>query len=41
MPFKEILSNKNIQIYHGSDTIVENPVKKEPVRALDLIMKKL
>lgn len=35
MQFKEILSNKNIKIYHGSDTIVESPIIKQPVRALD------
>ena len=35
MSFKEILINKNLLIYHGSDVIVENPKIIQPVRALD------
>ena len=35
MEFKDILNKKNILIYHGSDTIVENPKITQPVRALD------
>jgi hypothetical protein len=33
--FKDILSSKNIQIYHGSDTLVKEPKIIQPVRALD------
>jgi hypothetical protein len=35
IPFKEILSSKNIKIYHGSDILIENPKIIQPVRALD------
>ena len=35
MLFKEILSNKILIAYHGSDVIVENPRIIQPVRALD------
>lgn len=35
MLFKEILSNKETIIYHGSDTVVNNPKIIQPVRALD------
>ena len=30
-----ILSDKNTEIYHGSDTIVDNPQIVQPIRALD------
>jgi hypothetical protein len=33
--FKEILSSKEIKIYHGSDTLVKIPKIIQPVRALD------
>ena len=33
--FKEILSNNNIKIYHGSDALVKEPRIMQPVRALD------
>jgi hypothetical protein len=32
---KDIFTEKNIQVYHGSDMIVDNPKIKQPVRALD------
>jgi hypothetical protein len=32
---KEILSSKNIQVYHGSDIIIKTPKIIQPVRALD------
>jgi gamma-glutamylcyclotransferase (GGCT)/AIG2-like uncharacterized protein YtfP len=32
---KDILGQKNIQVYHGSDTIVDKPKIQQPVRALD------
>jgi len=35
MQFKDIQINKNTLIYHGSDTIIDNPKIKQPVRALD------
>jgi len=35
MEFKEILNNKNTIVYHGSDTITDFPIIKQPVRALD------
>jgi len=35
MEYKDILNNKNTIIYHGSDTIVDIPIIKQPVRALD------
>ena len=33
--FKNILAAENIQVYHGSDVLVENPGVIQPVRALD------
>ena len=33
--FKDIITEKNIKVYHGSDMIVDNPKIKQPVRALD------
>jgi hypothetical protein len=33
--FKEILSSKNIKIYHGSDILIKSPKIIQPVRALD------
>jgi len=33
--FKDILNDKNIQVYHGSDMVVDKPEIKQPVRALD------
>jgi len=33
--FKEILSSKNIKIYHGSDTLIKTPKIIQPIRALD------
>jgi hypothetical protein len=33
--FKEILSSKDIKIYHGSDILIKNPKIIQPVRALD------
>ena len=32
---RDILSSKKLKIYHGSDTIVDNPKIIQPVRALD------
>ena len=32
---KEVLSSKDIQIYHGSDILVKEPKIMQPVRALD------
>jgi hypothetical protein len=33
--FKEIVTLKSLQIYHGSDTLVKEPKIMQPVRALD------
>jgi len=33
--FKDILTKKYIQVYHGSDMIVDNQKIRQPVRALD------
>jgi len=33
--FKEILTSKNIKIYHGSDILIKDPKIIQPVRALD------
>ena len=33
--FKDILSSNNIQVYHGSDILVQNPKIIQSVRALD------
>jgi len=33
--FKDILSSTNLQVYHGSDVLVQNPKIIQPVRALD------
>ena len=33
--FKDIISKTNIQVYHGSDTLVKEPNIIQPVRALD------
>jgi len=33
--FKDILTKKDVQVYHGSDMVVDNPKIKQPVRALD------
>jgi hypothetical protein len=35
IPFREILSSKEIKIYHGSDILVKAPKIIQPVRALD------
>ena len=33
--FKDILAEKKIKLYHGSDTVIDKPIIKQPVRALD------
>ncbi|MCL2763722.1 MAG: DUF3990 domain-containing protein [Treponema sp.] len=33
--FKDILKNKSIHVYHGSDVLVKEPRIMQPVRALD------
>ena len=33
--YKEILSSKSVQVYHGSDILVKEPRIMQPVRALD------
>jgi len=33
--FKEILSSKDVKIFHGSDILIKNPKIIQPIRALD------
>ena len=33
--FKDLITKKNIQVYHGSDLVIKEPKIVQPVRALD------
>ena len=35
MLFKDLFTSSNIQVYHGSDTLIEQPKIIQPVQALD------